>query len=146
MEGRRGEGREQPLLVLVLVLVLCARTSTGSAATATIAGADASDGRSSNRSRSSKSPNIPTDMTGRCRRCFETGHLWYECKASIIPSPAQRRGNGSRNAGEQISWVSLGYISECRRDARNEFRLVSGLETWRGHSAATFHMTDSKSF
>ena len=62
----------------------------------------------------------------------------------MIPSPGQAASAAS-SSGERVSCVAIGLISECDGVVDgDEFGLESGLEKWRGDSAATFHMSGSK--
>ncbi|CAM9954547.1 unnamed protein product, partial [Laminaria digitata] len=88
-------------------------------------------------------------VKGKCIRCLEPGHMWYQCKARITPASERTSGGGAQgqnNSGETVCCLANAMLSigdDSRAEERSGDLTESLAERWIADSGASFHMTRS---
>ena len=117
------------------------------------ANADASQGSEGSSSPPTPKQTIPQSeydkVKGKCIRCLEPGHMWYQCKARVTPASERTSGEGAQgqnNSGETVCCLANAMFSrsdDSCTEERSESITESLAEKWIADSGASFHMTHS---
>ena len=88
-------------------------------------------------------------VKGKCIRCLEPGHMWYQCKARVTPTSERTSGGGAQgqdNSGETVCCLANAMLSrddDSCAEERSQSLPESLAEKWIADSGASFHMTRS---
>ena len=117
------------------------------------ANADASQGSEGSSSPPTPKQTIPQSeydkVKGKCIRCLEPGHMWYQCKARVTSASEKTSGEGPQgqnNSGETVCCLANAMFSrsdDSCTEERSESITESLAEKWIADSGASFHMTHS---